>query len=904
MSDDGARDEHWDARGRARSPRWSARRHRRVRHDRRPEPVLDLHLRRPHRARAGARRRSSRPCPASPRCRTSPRARARCWPRATSGSRSSPTPRATTRCASALAQLRHRRRLQGRPPPARRCCARCATRAASTRVYGEELGRAGRDARARRRRRRGPYFSTVIVPARRDGHAGSSCDREPRPRRTQVGRATRRDAAAPRARRVQGAGDDAGSWSRSRSCPRGELVWPYAVDAALLVAVVVASRAPTRDARRAARRSRSPFVLFVVVLPFVGAQDGLWLAFGIVAKATLAVLATGVLAWTTPAPEILRGAERLRAAAPARRDRAASRCATCRSSLDELRRMRLARVAARRRRALAVAVARGGARRRRAGRAHVRARRARARRRCSRAATTAACRRCGSSAGARRWRGRGAGSCRRSRWRSRSPSRGWRDRPAHVGRTSTEVASRRRCSSSATARRDADGARGVLDARRARPRGRGRAAGRLRLHRAGRAAGRRAASTSSSRAAPTDVVSVPLVLLAAGHLKNDGPAALTRARSRHPGVAFRMGRDLGIDPVVLDVVEERARAALGDDDPAEVAVVLVGRGSSDPDATLATSTRSRACSPTGAGSGMVEPAFAGVARPDVAGGAGALPAARRDARSSSSRSSSSPACSCRASTRQAAGRGRPSTPRSTCVAAAHLGPDRRLARLVLERYREALTGDVRMNCDLCTYRVRLPGYEDKVGTPISLTPHGDGPARGRRRSRRATRAPLAPIELAPRAGCGPRRRSSARGTPPALDVRGLRFAYPDGSAGAGGRRPATSRPGERVAVLGPERRGQDDARARSLRRARGAARGRSPSAASSSRARRAPRSAAAPGSSSRTPTTSSSCRPSRRTSPSARPTRGCAATRCARGSTRRSTPCALQELADARRRTR
>jgi cobalt/nickel transport system permease protein len=51
-------------------------------------------------------------------------------------------------------------------------------------------------------------------------------------------------------------------------------------------------------------------VLFVVLLPFA-VHDGAWLAFGIAAKATLAVLATGVLAWTTPAPEILRGAERL-----------------------------------------------------------------------------------------------------------------------------------------------------------------------------------------------------------------------------------------------------------------------------------------------------------------------------------------------------------------------------------------------------------------------------------------------------------------------------------------------------------------------------------------------------------------------------------------------------------------
>ena len=82
-------------------------------------------------------------------------------------------------------------------------------------------------------------------------------------------------------------------------------------------------------------------------------------------------------------------------------------------------------------------------------------------------------------------------------------------------------------------------------------------------------------------AGASDVVSVPLVLLAAGHLKNDGPAALTRARQRHPGVAFRMGRDLGIDPAVLAVAEDRAREALGDFDPDTSAVVLVGRGSSD-----------------------------------------------------------------------------------------------------------------------------------------------------------------------------------------------------------------------------------------------------------------------------------------------------------------------------------
>jgi cobalt/nickel transport system permease protein len=122
--------------------------------------------------------------------------------------------------------------------------------------------------------------------------------------------------------------------------PRGKLVWPYAVDLGLLglVAVVAATPVSLLAGRLAIE---APFVLFVVLLPFA-VHDGAWLAFGIVAKATLAVLATGVLAWTTPAPEILRGAERL----------GAPRLLTAIAGfalrylqvlLEEFRRMRLAR---------------------------------------------------------------------------------------------------------------------------------------------------------------------------------------------------------------------------------------------------------------------------------------------------------------------------------------------------------------------------------------------------------------------------------------------------------------------------------------------------------------------------------------------------------------------------------
>lgn len=105
--------------------------------------------------------------------------------------------------------------------------------------------------------------------------------------------------------------------------PHGQVL-PYAVDAVLLACVAVWARAaPAFLARRLV--IEVPFVGFVVLLPFVTAgpriellglslaEDGLWTAWGIVAKATLAVLASGVFAATTTAPEIMAGMERLRA---------------------------------------------------------------------------------------------------------------------------------------------------------------------------------------------------------------------------------------------------------------------------------------------------------------------------------------------------------------------------------------------------------------------------------------------------------------------------------------------------------------------------------------------------------------------------------------------------------------
>lgn len=206
----------------------------------------------------------------------------------------------------------------------------------------------------------------------------------------------------------------------------------------------------------------------------------------------------------------------------------------------------------------------------------------------------------------------------------------------------------------------------------------------------------------------TSVVATPLVLLGAGHMKNDGPAVLHRARHRHPHVEFRYARDLGIHPLVLAVAEDRIRVAVGDDDPADTAVVLVSRGSSDPDANADLYKVARLLWDS-RGLGLVEPAFVSLAAPDV-------PAAlERCRRLGAGRIAVVPYF---LFTGVLVDRIRSQTaawatahPSVDVRHGPHLGPDPRIARLVLERYGEALAGDVRMNCDLCVYRVALPGYE-------------------------------------------------------------------------------------------------------------------------------------------------------------------------------------------------
>ncbi len=97
----------------------------------------------------------------------------------------------------------------------------------------------------------------------------------------------------------------------------------FVVDAALVVAAVVVAGIPAR-VMLTRLVAVVPFVAFAFALPFIGsgpqvdvagvsmAAEGLWAAWGIVAKALLGAAASILVVATTSLPELLRGLGRLR----------------------------------------------------------------------------------------------------------------------------------------------------------------------------------------------------------------------------------------------------------------------------------------------------------------------------------------------------------------------------------------------------------------------------------------------------------------------------------------------------------------------------------------------------------------------------------------------------------------
>lgn len=115
-----------------------------------------------------------------------------------------------------------------------------------------------------------------------------------------------------------------------------------------------------------------------------------------------------------------------------------------------------------------------------------------------------------------------------------------------------------------------------------------------------------------------EIMSVPVMLFAAGHAKNDIPSVLNAYQAQYPELSISYGRELGIDLKLIRAAGERVKEAIeqadGDISPEETLLMVVGRGASDPDANSNVSKVTRMLW-EGLGLGWAETAYSGVTFP-------------------------------------------------------------------------------------------------------------------------------------------------------------------------------------------------------------------------------------------------------------------------------------------------
>ena len=214
------------------------------------------------------------------------------------------------------------------------------------------------------------------------------------------------------------------------------------------------------------------------------------------------------------------------------------------------------------------------------------------------------------------------------------------------------------------------------------------------------------------------ILAAPGMLFAAGHAKNDIPSVLN-AWAAEPGAPpVDYARELGIDLKLLRAAGARVESALAAAGPGaprdETALVVVGRGASDPDANANVAKVTRLLW-EGLGMGWGETAYSGVTFPVVP------PALDHVARLGYRRAVVLPwflftgvlVKRIYAQTDAAAAR----HPEIEFLNAGYLGGHPLVVDTVVERVTDIPRGDNAMNCRLCKYRERMIGFEDEVGLP-------------------------------------------------------------------------------------------------------------------------------------------------------------------------------------------
>lgn len=200
------------------------------------------------------------------------------------------------------------------------------------------------------------------------------------------------------------------------------------------------------------------------------------------------------------------------------------------------------------------------------------------------------------------------------------------------------------------------------------------------------------------------IVVVPVILLAASHVKLEIPEFLDTARRQYPDVEIVYGRNIGLHEQMIDLLTDRfyeQAAMYTQEEIQQTAIVLMGRGSSDSDANgdlykMARQLWERT------GVFTVEVCFTGITFPRLPDGI------QRAISLGAQRVVVVPYflfTGVLIKRMQGVLQDVKSTHKNLPMSmAGYFGVHQRLIEIVLERREEALHGQAFMNCDLCKYR--------------------------------------------------------------------------------------------------------------------------------------------------------------------------------------------------------
>jgi sirohydrochlorin cobaltochelatase len=204
---------------------------------------------------------------------------------------------------------------------------------------------------------------------------------------------------------------------------------------------------------------------------------------------------------------------------------------------------------------------------------------------------------------------------------------------------------------------------------------------------------------------------IPIMLLPAGHSKIHIPAAIDEAKINYPSVQFTYGRPIGVHEEIFEICKTRLEE-IGENvqEPEEnSAVILLGRGGSDPDANSDLYKITRLLWEK-VNYKIVEPAFMGVTDPLVKEGV------ERCIKLGARKIIILPYFLFTGilikRLEKLIDELQTIYPEHECKLADYFGFHTRLQTIIKDRIQEALQGEVKMNCDTCQYRVAAMEHID------------------------------------------------------------------------------------------------------------------------------------------------------------------------------------------------